>query len=174
MTTRPRRFYKPSIWRKVVSSVTGAEYCPICGWEVKPVCDKDDLWQMGCGNLRCYAFMNIYSDVCDTKEEAIQTYHEQMRLFELYNLLTCRCNSCGGDIKSITKIRGSEVTYQFACVCCDHEVSASTELECISKWNVMNRWDKDEKFGKRLGFVNSKKYMELLNELKQLMSEGVR
>lgn len=141
-----KTFAKVGKCKKAFAWLRGVDICPLCGCLVKPIRDCDMLWSMECRNPRCYAFMNIESDLWDTKEAAFESYKRAVGIFTRTCALTCKCRRCGGVLKQSERNRDDADTYGLRCINCGESVKGATEIECIKAWNAKNHFDIDADF----------------------------
>lgn len=141
-----RAFAKVGKVKKAVARFRGYDICPLCGEIVKPMSDDGEFWSMECRNPKCHVFMNIESDLWDTKKAAIEAYRRAIGIFTSTCDLTCRCNKCGGVLKQSGHHDMMAKPYELRCMNCGNSVNEATEIECIKAWNDKNYFDRDADF----------------------------
>lgn len=149
--------------RKAFARLKGEDVCPLCGEVVKPISDGE-FWSMECRNPKCHAFMNIESDLWDTKKAARAAYRRVIAIFTQTCDLTCRCSKCGGEMKQSEYHDKLAKPHELRCMNCGNSVNEATEIECVRAWNDKNYFEEDnaflKRYGKRADFEKALKRLE--------------
>lgn len=166
-------------FRRAFARMIGQDYCPVCGANViaevvnTEEFDGEKMFTMECRNPTCKG-QYIFGDLFYTKKEAVEYWKRQRRIFELICSVTCRCNSCGGTVKTVEVFKNMANPLNLTCANCGKSVNEKTLQKCIEVWNEKQDWFWDKPFRAKYENFASWLFNKELDELVELFNKRSR